>query len=369
MKLVIDGSNIISGGGLTHLIELLRYNTPLKYGFTIVLVWAPDKTLRKIKRKDWLIKKSHPYLNKGYFARYVWKKFILKNSLNDTDVIFIPGTGYISCSCKVITMCRNLLPLEIQETNRYFPSLIWVRLLLLRFLHLKTFKKANGIIFLNEYCYNKVYELTGSITDHTIIPHGVNSRFKKEKRSFKIDKKFNLLYVSTLDLYKHQWKIAEAVLNLKKQGFPIELTLIGDAFANTEEKLNNILAEYPKEQHYVKWLGKVPYNQLQKYYEKADAFIYGSTCETFGMTLLEAMAASLPVACSNKSSMKNMLEEAGIYFDPENVPSIENAILKLFHSRKLREELGKKSHNLAMKYDWKITADKTFKYLSEIAFY
>lgn len=367
MNLVIDASNIIIGGGLTHLKELLRYANPRQYGFKKVQLWAPDVTLNKIEKREWLIKNSHSLLNKGYSSRFFWKYSIFKKSLNDTDVVFMPGTSYISCNCKVVTMCRNLLPLEKTERQRFFPGTIWLRLRILQSLHLRAFRKANGVIFLNQYCYLKARQLTNGISNYQIIPHGVSEKFKFRRNGYEINDAFNLLYVSTLDLYKHQWLIAKAVLNLRTKGYPVSLTLIGEALAGAEEKFYNILNKYENERNHVNWIGNVSYEHLYKHYKNTDAFIYGSTCETFGMPLLEAMAASLPIACSNKSSMENLLGNSGIYFNPENVSSIENVILKLFNDKELREQLGKNSHKIAMDYSWKSTADKTFQYLSKIS--
>ncbi|MDZ7691004.1 MAG: glycosyltransferase family 1 protein [Balneolaceae bacterium] len=367
MLLRIDASNILSGGGLTHLKELIKHAEPEKYGFDEVVLWAPNKTLKQIVEKPWLDKKSHPYINKGYLHRFLWKYFVLKPSLDEDALLFIPGTGYVSGAGKVVAMCQNLLPLEKQELDRFYPSSTWLRLMILRFLHIKTFSKADGIIFLNEYCSSKADALIDEMNSCVIIPHGVNNDFRLSRNSYAFKDSFDLLYVSTLDLYKHQWVIAEAVLELRKQNIPVCLTLIGEAYSGTEKKLNDVLSKYPKESQFVNWLGKVNYDCLPEYYQEADAFIYGSTCETFGMTLLEAMASSLPIACSNKSSMQNMLGDAGVYFNPEDVESIQNAVLTLYKDKNIRNEKGKKAHSIALNYSWEKTADQTFQYLSQIA--
>jgi len=84
------------------------------------------------------------------------------------------------------------------------------------------------------------------------------------------------------------------------------------------------------------------------------------------MTLLEAMASSLPIACSNKNSMNILLGKGGIYFEPENIASIKNAIVKLFKSIKLSIKYGTKAYKKASQYSWGKTAHKILKYLSKI---
>lgn len=368
MKLVIDASNIIAGGGLTHLFELLRHATPQKYGFEKVILWAPKSTLEYLPDREWLNKKSHPLLNRGYFSRFIWKHTVFKSSLDDQTLVFIPGTGYVSGAGKVVTMCRNLLPLEMNELNRYFFSKAWIRVLMLRLLHLRAYKKADGTIFLNEYCKSKTNELIESnLKSTSIIPHGLNENFYYERKKFNANNAFNLLYVSSLDLYKHQWVIAKAVANLNKKGYDINLNLVGHSYNGAELKLKRVKQQNPVLNKKLTWHGSVDYKELPKYYVDNDAFIYGSTCETFGMTLLEAMASSLPIACSDKSSMNEMLKDAGIYFNPLSVDSCEEAIVQLVEDKELRKSLGKHAYQIAQNYSWERCSNDTFKFLGSFS--
>lgn len=66
MILGIEASNIRTGGGLTHLKEVLSNATPSKFDFDTVVVWSSQSTLDKLPNFDWLDKQSHPYLNKGF---------------------------------------------------------------------------------------------------------------------------------------------------------------------------------------------------------------------------------------------------------------------------------------------------------------
>ena len=78
MKLGIDASNITSGGGLTHLIELLDCVNPSKFGFSQVVVWSSSKVLSKINKYEWLELVSDSLLDGGLLRRVYWQKNILK---------------------------------------------------------------------------------------------------------------------------------------------------------------------------------------------------------------------------------------------------------------------------------------------------
>ena len=75
---------------------------------------------------------------------------------------------------------------------------------------------------------------------------------------------------------------------------------------------------------------------------ESDIFIFASSSETFGISLLEAMALGLPIVCSNKSSLPEILDDGGLYFDPNNHIELYNQINKLIKNKKLRKKNQKK---------------------------
>jgi hypothetical protein len=130
----------------------------------------------------WLIKRNPKALNQGLVRRSLWQRYCLANAAKKEgcDVIFIPGGSYAENFYPVVTMSQNLLPFEISELQRYGFSLLTLKLLLLRRTQSKSFKKSNGIIFLTEYARERVLGVIGHLgSDSCIIPHGVNSRFKR----------------------------------------------------------------------------------------------------------------------------------------------------------------------------------------------
>lgn len=366
MKLFIDAFNIKVGGGLTHLKELLANAQPEVYGFSQVKVFAPSTTLQQLPEMPWLVKEYVLALNKSCLRVWFWRTIQLRRIVKKSrGILFIPGSG--SSSVTFVTMCQNLLPVQKAEMNRYKGTNVWWRLVLLRWLHRYSYQKAAGVIFLNEYCQVAV-ERDMNVTPKfsVIIPHGINYRFMRKKASYAFRDAFKLVYVSIIDEYKHQWKVAEAVYQLNKEGYVVELYLVGSEYSRSRKRLNMIQKANPN-MNQVKLIGKVEYDSLKDIYMEMDAAIYASTCETFGMTLLEAMASSLPIACSYHSSMPEMLQDAGLYFDPLDTQSIRKVILTLIQDEILRKELGEKAYSYALKYKWEETARQTFQVLQKIA--
>ena len=81
--------------------------------------------------------------------------------------------------------------------------------------------------------------------------------------------------------------------------------------------------------------------------------------------LLEMMASGLPIACSNKEPMPEILGKAGIYFSPEQPEDISNALSKLIESPLLRMELAQASYDSAQAYSWQRCANETFSFIAE----
>jgi len=363
--LFIDATNIRAGGGLTHLIELLRVASPADSGIHEVIVAAPDSSLAKIESRPWLTKYSHPYLNRNYLFRFWWQLRVQPDFVRSNNaILFIPGAGKPVFNYPYFTMCRNLLPLDYKELFRFGFSFTTLRLLFLRFLHLSAYKQAQGVIFLTQYCFDILPpSVRGNIKNKTVIPHGINHTiFNSQITARKESQKFHLLYISIVNLYKHQDKVARAVINLNKKGFPVQLTLIGSAYSPALKKLQRVMSGH---EDCVTYKGNVPYEQLAKEYHDHDAFILASTCETFCMILTESMAMGIPIMCSNKSSLPETLGNAGIYFNPEDINSIENAIICMMNDEPMRTDLSKRAIERAGLFTWERCANETFQFLSE----
>jgi N-acetyl sugar amidotransferase len=274
----------------------------------------------------------------------------------------------------MVTMSRNLLPFDWQELRRYGWSSITLKLIVLRYTQTRTFRGANGVIFLTEYARQIVEKVTGQIADKTaIIPHGVNPRFQikpREQRAiceYTESNPYRLLYVSIIDQYKHQWHVVEAVHALRQEGYPILLELVGMAYPPSLTRLQAAIARFDPEGRWVRYHGTVPYEGLHQIYRQADLGIFASSCENMPNILLETMAAGLPIACSSRPPMPEFLKDAGVYFDPESPAEIVDALRKLIASPELRAELSTKSYGLASVYTWDACAENTFRFLKQIA--
>jgi glycosyltransferase involved in cell wall biosynthesis len=377
MILGIDATNIRSGGGLTHLKEILENGNPYSFGITKVVIWSNMETLNKLADFIWLEKITHKSLNKPVVYSFLYQMLFLSKSaksVHNCDLLFVPGGTFLGSFKNIVSMSQNMLPFEETEYLRFKNWKIRLRFKLLHFTQSQTFKKSKGVVFLTNYAKEAIAtSLKLKVGKCKIIPHGTSTAFVKEPvaqnsiTNYNQNNPYKLLYVSIVTAYKHQWNVAAAVLKLKGEGYYVVLDLVGDITEESRSKLEIVLNSELNTDKTVRYLGLIPYEKLSKIYSNANGFIFASTCENMPIILIEAMTAGLPIACSNFGPMTEVLGDAGVYFDPTNVYSIYEAIKLMLNDKQLREDVSTKAFNKSINYTWKNCSDETFRYLSEVA--
>lgn len=374
MVIGIDASNLRQGGGLTHLLELISELDPAKHNFKKIIIWSHLNTLKSLKDASWIIKKSPMELNRSVISSFYWQRYKLTESAKESkcDILLVPGGSFSTKFKPIVTMSRNMLPFEWVEAKRYGFALITIRLIILKWLQSKSFRSANGVIFLTNYAKKQVTKVTGELSGKTtIIPHGLNRRFLiKPRRQFPIseysnERPYQLLYVSIIDQYKHQCHVVDAVTRLKKKGYPIILNLVGPAYPKSLKRLLQKIDNMQSNKH-VKYHGPIQYQDLHDIYKESDLGIFASSCENMPNILIEKMAAGLPIACSDLGPMPEILGNAGLYFNPESSDEIFEALEELIVNPDLREEKAQESYRSAMQYSWTDCTIETIKFLEDV---
>ena len=374
MIIGIDASNIRATGA-ANLNELLQESDPLVHSFDRIVIWIRGEAIDKVDDRDWLHKVHEPLLDRSMLFRLFWQRFRLKKLAQQAgcDVLYVLSGSDASGFRPMVTISQNLLPFQWREMLRFGWSLYTLKFLLLRWTQSSSFHKADGLIFLTQFARNTVLKVTGPLRGkNVIIPHGINPRFFQPPRTQRLTKEFDLaqpcrvLYVSVIDVYKHQWQVAIAVNKLRLAGIPILLELIGPP-ARSISKLKQTIKKIDSEGEFIKYRGAVPHEELHKFYKAADIALFASSCENMPNILLEGMAAGLPMACSSMGPMPEVLGDAGVYFNPEDPSDIARALIRLIGSSDLRAKLANAAFLRAQQYTWKQSADKTFDFLAKIA--
>jgi glycosyltransferase involved in cell wall biosynthesis len=374
MRVGIDASNIRAGGGLTHLVELLGALDPERDGVEQVTVWGGRPTLARLPKAPWLHAAREPLLDGSILRRIYWQREKLSRlAKRCCDVLLVPGGTHAGSFRPFVTMSQNMLPFEASERRRYGLSWDRLRLRLLESSQTATFRQAAGVIFLTEAARQAVERRTGLLPGQVaVIPHGVNDSFNcppREQRSLSFyswSDPFKLLYVSIVDVYKHQWRVVEAVAELRRQGLPVVVDLIGPAYPRALSRLREAIKRLDPKEEFISYRGALPHSELAEYYHRADGFIFASSCENLPNILIEAMASGLPIACSDRGPMPEVLGEGGVYFDPEVPASMAETLSLLIRDSALRERCAALAYGRAQSYTWRRCATETFSFLRAV---
>ncbi len=119
--------------------------------------------------------------------------------------------------------------------------------------------------------------------------------------------------------------------------------------------------------HRVHHLGLVPRNDLPGLFGGAEAFVFPSLYEGFGIPPLEAMACGCPVICSNATSLPEVVGDAALLFNPRDSQALARQMLAIVRDPQLREQLARQGLSRAATFSYRRSAAQLLMLLEEAA--
>lgn len=370
----IDASRNRSGGAKAHLLGVIGALDPRECGIAGVHVWSYRKLLESLPDAPWLIKHAPLALERTLMHQLWWQFWQLPKEIkvHRCDVLLSTDAGSVCRFLPAVVMSRDMLSFEANEIKRFGFSMARLRLIFLRFMQIHSLRHATGALFLTQYAANVIQRFTGRLRWVSVIPHGIGDEFRQNANARTRSRasstaEISCIYVSNADMYKHQWQVVRAIAILRRAGHNVRLTLIGGGSGPAKKLLDAAVASEDPSGDFVEIIDFVPHHEIPRHLAKADIFVFASSCENMPNTLVEAMANGLPIACSNRGPMPEILKDAGTYFDPEKPDSIADAIAKLLSDENLRRTMAAKGNSLSIQYSWSRCAAETWRFLVDIA--
>jgi glycosyltransferase involved in cell wall biosynthesis len=174
-----------------------------------------------------------------------------------------------------------------------------------------------------------------------------------------------LLFVSTLEPRKNVIGILRSFRLLVEWGYTGDLLLVGRWGWRTEQIGQEI--EGSPVRHRIRHMDYVPRQQLPSLYRRADALLFPSWLEGFGLPLLESMACGTPVVTSGQSAMPEVCGPAAIYVDPSSPHGIASAVASLLEDPLHRRRLVAIGQERAARFSWDRAAAATAQTLRQAA--
>ena len=203
--------------------------------------------------------------------------------------------------------------------------------------------------------------------DYEIIPNGIDfNHFSANVTPLPRyqDGKLNILFVGRLEKRKGLRYLLEAYSKLKWELPNIRLIVVGPG--NPDKESYRILSSHNLQD--VDFVGKVSYDDLPRYYASADIFCSPATgAESFGIVLLEAMAAGKPVIASDIEGFRGVMTdgEHGLLVPKKDSDALADALGTLARDPELRRKLGGQGNRTAEGYRWEVVAGRVEKYYNK----
>lgn len=357
MILGIDGINV-RGGGIIHIVNILKFYNYKNSKFKKIIIWGNNELLSQIQN-DKVVKINYLIFEKFFLLRIIWQLIFFKKEIEDKKckIIFNLSSYNLSFFKPSLTFYQNVLPLENSELKKY--NLFYrIKFFFQKILFLFSLKKSTHNLFPSYYARDVFLKTKCTIKKKTsVIYHGAITRFKKNYKKGTI----KLIYVSTVDFYKNHDNLIKAIYALKNM-FDIELHIYGSAFKPCFNNLKNNFLVINKYKNIVKYL-KVFDENKKNLHSKYDILVHASSCESFGIPLIEGITSGLKVVCSNIQVFKEITRYFKVnYFDPKDIDSIKHAIIKTINIKH-----SNNNANIAKsKFSWKNCSINTFALLEKI---
>jgi len=173
--------------------------------------------------------------------------------------------------------------------------------------------------------------------------------------------------VSSLYSYKNAESLIEAYAKLKN-GINTKYQLVIAGYPREIDyyhKILNLVRQY-KIQKNIIFTGGLSHHEVARLYQNAYVFVYPSFYETFGLTILEAMACGCPVIASNKGSIPEVGGKAALYIDPNCSEDLKLKIELIYSNVKTRKSLVTAGLKRCNEFTWNKTARQTYQTFKEL---
>jgi glycosyltransferase involved in cell wall biosynthesis len=238
-----------------------------------------------------------------------------------------------------------------------------------RILAVSNFSKADTVRLFNVR-QEKIEVIYNAIDDSFRLGHASDVERQAVAERYQVNTPF-LLYAGRISPHKNVVRIIEAFAALKgelsKEGKfeDLKLIIIGDEVSKHPDLRRACVKAGV--QNDVRFLGFVPIDVLRIFYDQAKIFVFPSLYEGFGLPPLEAMAHATPVVTSNTSSIPEVVGNAAVMVNPENVFEIMRALHRVLLDQPLREKLKARGVEQAAKFSWEASVRRMVEVYREVA--
>lgn len=289
----------------------------------------------------------------GFTRRYLYPSIVKRKQnpdhihhITNQDLAFLLTKMELS---RTVVTCYDLIPwVYYRNRSRY-----WKR-------NIEGLRKADRIITISKFSKEDIIRNAGVPADRIdVIYCGVDRNVFYPRRDrtaldtlgIQPDARV-LLYVGSEEPRKNLAVVLEAVSLVRKEIPTIMLLKVGSPGMSGSRKLiTQLITKFHLEDR-VFFSGDISEEMLAKYYNASDLFIFPSLYEGFGLPIIEAMACGCPVIASNTTSIPEVVGDAGILVEPDDLHKITQSIIEILIKEEKRDFLIERGFSRVIQFDW-----------------
>jgi glycosyltransferase involved in cell wall biosynthesis len=283
-----------------------------------------------------------------------WRLSRALRTLKRHDLFFSPGyNAPLSCPSPFIFTIHDLSHVYCAENSSPLIRLYYATVAK------RACDRAAAVITVSEFTRSQILEWSGIPSANVInVSCGVEASYCPEGDSYALPFPY-LLCVSNRKLHKNESRLVMAFATAKVSG--MHLVFTGEPSPRIMKCI--------EEQHVtdrVYFAGIVPEAELPSLYRGAEALVFPSLYEGFGLPVLEAMACGTPVVTANMTAMPEVAGDAALLVDPTSVGQIANSIERIVNDSSLQLCLRTKGLARAAQFSWSQTSDRINEILNSV---
>ena len=273
-----------------------------------------------------------------------WRLARALRGLNRNDLFFSPGyNSPLFCAAPFIFSIHDLSHIYCPENSSPLIRLYYATVMK------RACHRAVKILTVSEFTRAQIVEWTGVTAEKVCkVSCGVDSTYCPEGDSYGLPFRY-VLCVSNRKRHKNEFRTVEAFAKSGLAG-TMSLVFTGKPTAELAQCI-----EHHRVTPQVHFTGVVPEAKLPALYRSAEALVFVSLYEGFGLPVLEAMACGTPVVTSNTTAMPEISGDAALLVDPTRVEQISGAMKQIVSDTTLRRSLREKGMARARQFSWAST--------------
>jgi len=325
-----------------------------------IIVPEKDKDYWKPTAKNFTVR-TVKYKNYSFGEQIGFNRFLKK--LNADLVHFAMPQQPVKYAGKKVTTFHDLSLLKTYNSDKNW-FVYHAKQKVGKFVFKKVATDSDAIISISKYTTKEILELFPEVDEkkiHLIYEASDVSTVKPKKHYLPFSK--YIMYVGQQSDYKNIKRLGDAHHLLSTKYPTLGLVLVG---SKNKAALAN--EAYFKSRGYnnVLYTGFVDDAELSWLYSNAQAYVFPSLMEGFGLPGLEAMGYGTPVVSSNATCLPEVYGQAAHYFNPEDTSDIAEAIDQVLSDDHIRTRLAKAGYKQIKKYSWKKQAQETHKVYKQV---